>query len=47
MSFEKFTSAISNLKAGDPMDPICWPLCSEEALKDLLDQVNRFKKQVL
>jgi hypothetical protein len=25
MSFEKFTSAISNLKAGDPMDPICWP----------------------
>jgi succinate-semialdehyde dehydrogenase/glutarate-semialdehyde dehydrogenase len=40
---EKFISAISNLKAGDPMDPMqAGPLSSEEALKDLLDQVNRF-----
>jgi succinate-semialdehyde dehydrogenase/glutarate-semialdehyde dehydrogenase len=34
---EKFTSAISNLKAGDPMDPICKLVSlSERGLKRLI-----------
>ena len=43
---EKFSSAIANLKVGDPMDPETQvgPLSSEEALTDLLDQVSRFEK---
>ena len=43
---EKFTAAISSLKVGDPMDTKTQvgPLSSEQALKDLLDQVSRFEK---
>jgi succinate-semialdehyde dehydrogenase/glutarate-semialdehyde dehydrogenase len=43
---EKFTLAISNLKVGDPMNPEMQvgPLSSEEALKEILDQVARFEK---
>jgi succinate-semialdehyde dehydrogenase/glutarate-semialdehyde dehydrogenase len=44
---EKFTDKIASLKVGDPMDPNTgWTLSSEEALIDILDQVERFEKQV-
>jgi succinate-semialdehyde dehydrogenase/glutarate-semialdehyde dehydrogenase len=44
---EKFTDKIASL-VGDPMDPNTQvgPLSSEEALIDILDQVERFEKQV-
>jgi len=43
---EKFTAKIAALKVGDPMDPKTQvgPLSSEEALQNLLDQVQRFEK---
>ena len=43
---EKFTAKIAALKVGDPMDPETQvgPLSSEEALQNLLDQVQRFEK---
>ncbi|MGO4822270.1 MULTISPECIES: NAD-dependent succinate-semialdehyde dehydrogenase [unclassified Flavobacterium] len=43
---EKFTAKIAALKVGDPMDPDTQvgPLSSEEALQNLLDQVERFEK---
>ncbi|MCW2119168.1 NAD-dependent succinate-semialdehyde dehydrogenase [Flavobacterium sp. 7A] len=43
---EKFTAKIASLKVGDPMDTNTQvgPLSSEEALQNLLDQVERFEK---
>jgi succinate-semialdehyde dehydrogenase/glutarate-semialdehyde dehydrogenase len=42
----KFTAALKALKPGDPMDiaTTLGPLCSEKALLNLLDQVNRAGK---
>ncbi|WP_016989072.1 NAD-dependent succinate-semialdehyde dehydrogenase [Flavobacterium sp. ACAM 123] len=43
---EKFVDKIASLKVGDPMDPDTQvgPLSSEEALINILDQVQRFEK---
>jgi acyl-CoA reductase-like NAD-dependent aldehyde dehydrogenase len=43
---EKFADKVASLKVGDPMDPDTQvgPLSSEEALINILDQVERFEK---
>jgi succinate-semialdehyde dehydrogenase/glutarate-semialdehyde dehydrogenase len=46
MSFGKFTDKIASLKLAINPNTQVGPLSSEEALIDILDQVERFEKQV-
>jgi hypothetical protein len=47
MSFRKIYKTIAAFKVGDQwIQKRKWPLSSEEALQDILDQVKRFERQV-